>query len=74
MTENDKSKVPEKSALTESARDSSLESSRLDSQAEPGTLQHVQNMKLLANQDSPSDLSLKCPDLTGVDCPYVDRL
>ncbi len=73
MTENDKSKVPEKSSLTEATRDSSLESSRLDSQAEPGTLQHVQNMKLLANQDSPSDLSLKCPDLTGADRDHIQN-
>jgi len=54
MTENDKSKVPEKSAITEGGRDTTLESSKLDSQAEPGTLQHVQSMKLLDNYDSRS--------------------
>lgn len=73
MTENDKSKVPEKSAITEGGRDSTLESSKLDSQAEPGTLQHVQSMKLLANQDSPSDLSLKCPELSGAERSQIQN-
>ncbi len=73
MTENDKSKVPEKSALTEARLDSSLESSKLDSQAEPETLQHVQNMKLLANQDSPSEHCLKCPDLPGADREHIQN-
>jgi len=52
MTEKDKSQVPEKTAITDGGRDFTLESSKLDSQAEPGTLQHVQSMKLLANQDT----------------------
>jgi len=73
MTENDKSKVPEKSALNEARRDSSLESSKLDSQSEPETLQHVQNMKLLANQDSPSEHCLKCPDLPGADREHIQN-
>ncbi len=67
MTENDKTKVPEKTALSEAGRETPVDTSRLDSPAEPGTLQHVQNMELLANQDSPSDLSLKCPDLSGAE-------
>ncbi len=73
MTENDESKVPEKSAITEGGRDTTLESSKLDSQAEPGTLQHVQRMKLLANQDSPSDLSLKCPGLSGAERAQIQN-
>ncbi len=73
MTEKDKSQVPEKTAITDGGRNFTLESSKLDSQAEPGTLQHVQSMKLLANQDSPSDLSLKCPDLSGAERTQIQN-
>ncbi len=55
--ESDKFSVTEKSTLSAAARDLSVENSSLDSQAEPGTLAHVQGMEMLANQDSPSDLS-----------------
>lgn len=68
-SESDKNRATtsEKAALESAGRDSAIEQTQLDSQADPNNREHIQNMQVLANQDSPSDLSLKCPDLSTVE-------
>lgn len=68
-SESDKNRAAtsEKAALASAGRDSAIEQTQLDSQADPNNREHIQNMQVLANQDSPSDLSLKCPDLSTVE-------
>lgn len=68
-SESDKNRAAtsEKAALASADRDSAIEQTQLDSQADPNNREHIQNMQVLANQDSPSDLSLKCPDLSTVE-------